>query len=723
VGRVYRFEDVEIDLPGFRVLKAGKAVPIEPKALNLLVFLVENPRRLIEKKELIDAVWGDAFVTENVLTRIIGQLRKALGDDVKEGRYIETVPTRGYRFIAEVTVEDDGEPQIGTQNPVTIPPIHPVSPSAPIGHPRRYAGLAVTSLLIVALVAVGVYVVRGPSNFEYLRVGAASQVTTTDGASFFPTLSPDGTRIAYTSDHGKGYEIFIRELAPGAQEVQLTSDGTGNFAPAWSPDGSLIAYSSRNRSGIWLIPAQGGTARKLTDFGARAAWSRDGQWIAFQSGGPGDFAADSIGILIPSTIWVIRADGSDARQVTRPGSPEGGQGVPSWSPDSRHIVFISDYAIWAIAVDGTGLVRLIPKAYRFFDPVYSPDGNSVVFGAATGGRNLYGLMQIRVSPGTSAPIGEPVQIMNVGATDIKQMNFSYDGRKLVYAALSMTSGIHSQAVSVAGDPVGQPISLFNCAGCRSTRPQYSPDGSKIAFDTGLGLAGVARPQVWVMNADGSGAQQLTFLPGGGIAPWWYPDSKRILFATHNDFSQVDVETRQRMVIAEVTKDISDLDFSSFSQDGKKVAFNVSRGGATNIWVMDLETKDLKQVTFDKESIGFPAWSPDGKVIAAQNQIGAENSIVIFPAEGGPITQLTPVQGEQWSHGWSPDGDKVLFAKVGDDGIWNVWSVSRSTKAQKQLTHYSNHNEFVRYPSMSPHGDRVVYEHTETTGNIWIADVK
>ena len=147
---------------------------------------------------------------------------------------------------------------------------------------------------------------------------------------------------------------------------------------------------------------------------------------------------------------------------------------------------------------------------------------------------------------------------------------------------------------------------------------------------------------------------------------------------------MDVETRQRKIVAEMPKDMIDLDFSSFSPDGRKAGFNISRGGATNIWVMDLETKDLKQVTFDKNSIGFPAWSPDGKFIAAQKQRGAENSIVIFPAEGGPITQLTPVHGQQWSHGWSPDGDKVLYAMLGEDGVWNVWSVSRSTKAPEAI---------------------------------------
>jgi TolB-like protein/DNA-binding winged helix-turn-helix (wHTH) protein len=67
-----------------------------------LIFLVENPSRLVERRELIDAVWGGAFVTDHVLNRAINQLRKALADDAKEPRYIETVPTRGYRFIAHV---------------------------------------------------------------------------------------------------------------------------------------------------------------------------------------------------------------------------------------------------------------------------------------------------------------------------------------------------------------------------------------------------------------------------------------------------------------------------------------------------------------------------------------------------------------------------------------------------------------------------------------------
>jgi serine/threonine protein kinase/Tol biopolymer transport system component len=106
---IYQFDDVRVDLGTFRVTKADSPVQLEPKALELLVFMIENRGRLIEKKELLDAVWGDAFVTENAMTRVIAQLRKALADDRNDPRYIETVPTRGYRFIAEVEQKEPRE--------------------------------------------------------------------------------------------------------------------------------------------------------------------------------------------------------------------------------------------------------------------------------------------------------------------------------------------------------------------------------------------------------------------------------------------------------------------------------------------------------------------------------------------------------------------------------------------------------------------------------------
>src|SRR5215470_13432844 len=103
---IYQFDDVRVDLNSFKVFKAGSVVHLEPKAFEVLLFLIENRGRLIGKQDLLDAVWKEAFVTENAMTRVIAQLRKALGDDSREAKYIETAPTRGYRFIPDVDVKE-----------------------------------------------------------------------------------------------------------------------------------------------------------------------------------------------------------------------------------------------------------------------------------------------------------------------------------------------------------------------------------------------------------------------------------------------------------------------------------------------------------------------------------------------------------------------------------------------------------------------------------------
>src|ERR1041384_287591 len=101
-AHIYQFDNVKVDAVNFRVWKADTTVQMEPKAFRVLLFLIENRGRLIEKRELLDAVWKETFVTENALTREIAQLRKALGESAREAKYIETVPTKGYRFVAEV---------------------------------------------------------------------------------------------------------------------------------------------------------------------------------------------------------------------------------------------------------------------------------------------------------------------------------------------------------------------------------------------------------------------------------------------------------------------------------------------------------------------------------------------------------------------------------------------------------------------------------------------
>jgi TolB-like protein/DNA-binding winged helix-turn-helix (wHTH) protein/Tfp pilus assembly protein PilF len=146
VGSVYEFDDVRVEPEAFRVLKAGHPVAIEPKAFDLLGFLIQHRGRLVEKQELLDAVWKDTTVTENAMTRVVAQLRKALGDPAAEPRYIETVPTRGYRFIAPVRLVD--APPAGAALPVPE-----TTPSAPEGTPATGPGRARPMWLVGALIA------------------------------------------------------------------------------------------------------------------------------------------------------------------------------------------------------------------------------------------------------------------------------------------------------------------------------------------------------------------------------------------------------------------------------------------------------------------------------------------------------------------------------------------------------------------------------------------
>jgi TolB-like protein/DNA-binding winged helix-turn-helix (wHTH) protein/Flp pilus assembly protein TadD len=147
---IFRFDRFQADDTEFRLLEYGVPVSLEPKALRLLLYLIQNPGRLVRKQELLDGVWGDATVTESALTRSVALLRKTLGDDSREPRFIETVPTAGYRFIAHIDTGVRDEP-VAVQ-PLASPEPDPKVPTPPKSHSRF--GLAVVVVVCLAAGAV-----------------------------------------------------------------------------------------------------------------------------------------------------------------------------------------------------------------------------------------------------------------------------------------------------------------------------------------------------------------------------------------------------------------------------------------------------------------------------------------------------------------------------------------------------------------------------------------
>src|SRR5258705_11274973 len=108
-GYLHRFGQFAMDSRKRTLSRADSPVSLTPKAFDVLLFLVQNPNRLVTKDELLQTVWGDTFVEEGNLTQYISHLRKALGDNSEDTRLIVTIARRGYQFTGNVTVTESAD--------------------------------------------------------------------------------------------------------------------------------------------------------------------------------------------------------------------------------------------------------------------------------------------------------------------------------------------------------------------------------------------------------------------------------------------------------------------------------------------------------------------------------------------------------------------------------------------------------------------------------------
>ena len=133
-ARIYRFDEFTLDVPARKLLRGGVATALPSRAFDALVYLLERREHLVQKNDLMDAVWADVVVTDDSLTHAISVLRRTLADERAHPKYIETVPRRGYRFIGVVRTDDAAattepnaepaapEPHIAQPTPTAEPP-------------------------------------------------------------------------------------------------------------------------------------------------------------------------------------------------------------------------------------------------------------------------------------------------------------------------------------------------------------------------------------------------------------------------------------------------------------------------------------------------------------------------------------------------------------------------------------------------------------------------
>jgi Tol biopolymer transport system component/DNA-binding winged helix-turn-helix (wHTH) protein len=377
-------------------------IQIEPRVMRVLLVLVEEPGGMVTRLRLLDEVWGDTVVGEEILTRAVSELRRVFGDSARQPRYIETIRHHGYRLIADVRPEEIA-PEAPPEAPPPVPeikpspartPAEPFSQSAPLVTKSRRPWLRYLTIA-AALVLLAVFGPRlldrdsrddvslGPE-----RPPTAIPLTSFPGRERFPALSPDGTRVAFTwaGPGGENIDIYIKQRN-SESTLRLTDDPGWAAWPAWSPDGQTVAYiqGTDSLNVICLVPSLGGAVRTLHDVAGWVEgldWSPDGKSLVFSA------SSDKTRSHL---LFILDVDDFAVNQIAVERSDPAGDFQPRFSPDGGTLAWIGldqtgrNGLFTAPATGGTATAVIMGMA-DLQGLAWSPDGGSLVYAAAPEGR-------------------------------------------------------------------------------------------------------------------------------------------------------------------------------------------------------------------------------------------------------------------------------------------------------------------------------------------------
>ncbi len=409
-------------------------------------------------------------------------------------------------------------------------------------------------------------------------------------------LGPPQDQILFVSRREGDRAIYLMN-AEGTNQTRLTRSRREEWNPAWSPDGTKIAFLS-NRD-VYGHP--------------EASMEPEHQWE-----------------VEPSEIYVMNADGSEQKRVTK---MEGHKGEPAWSPDGTKIAFdaspgtfLADTAIYLMNVDGGGLKRLTQSPLGRFevnvyspqgasvawieenrDPVWSPDGNRIAFVSGHGeGVEIYGM---------SADGSNATNLTQSRGGDWEPQ-WSPDGSKIAFS--SERAHTWRRTAGEAGGIVWASLDGEECADTSPILGSAAPQPQFAAYVS-------TYPDVFVMNADGSAPTALTRTNGEAWGPVWSPD-------------------------------------------GKQIAFNRNTAGlfTPQICVMNADGTGQRVVTSAPGHAAGPVWSPDGARLAFMREVGMDRDVWVMNADGSDPTNLTNSPKSDSDPQWRPRARGKAGASAGQE---------------------------------------------------------
>lgn len=638
IGHLHRFSDFTIDTEQKVLLRGETAIPLAPKVFETLLALVENHGRIVLKEDLMKRLWPDTFVEESNLTFNIQQLRKCLGDNARMPVFIETIPRRGYRFIADV------EP-LGIDHTEQTIDVSAAPRAMARSRARSWAFLAV---IAVAVAGVGLVfwtlARRGESSLANNRSdGKAARglklvELTATGQSRYVAISPDGKYVAYTRGNQNGVGIWVRQLASNANVEIITTDRVAGLM--FANTGDSLYFVKGNPSALYRVPLIGGVPTKLIDSPeGKFSISPDDSQIAFireaiNRDGQREFS-----------LRVANSDGSNERTLLVRAHP-GKLDVPVWSPDSQSIICAhgnsaagsQDVSLVAVNVN-TGEKKDL-SSYKFFVITkmgWSPDRKALIVSARAAAGIDNQLFRV------TYPGMEITQITE-GLTSYSDLSVATNAD---YAAASQST-LESHLWIGAGR---EPQNLKRITPALNNFC-WTPDGRIVYSTTASGNV-----DIWIMKPDGTGQKQLTANTGINGSPAISASSGYIVFVSNRTGSfqiwrmNLDGSNQTQLTHG------SAKNYPALSPDGKWVLFN-----STDDW-------HLSRVSIDGgESFQLtdfyaatPSVSPDGKTIACIGRNESKRQLLILPFEGGRPIKTLEFFGWISRIQWMNDGTTVMYA--------------------------------------------------------------
>lgn len=667
----YVFEEFELD-PAHRTFRAkGQEVHLPAKEFDTLLFFVENRGRILTKDEMMSAIWDDTFVEEGNLAQYVSRLRKILNTNGRS--YIQTIPKKGYRFDADVIIEAPHEPKAR----------------------RRTVWIPVIGFLCLALLSI--FIVLSRRQAPLPKEAESSPKTLTDGRQddetvewtsdnrirFYRYITPrrleawimnlDGSDphrevtpikdliVSIWSPDGK--KVFFMKEGDNKTTYLANSDGSNEIAlpllvgnSDWAPDSSKFVYETKfeGNAEIFLYTVATRQNVNLTHnkhFNADPSFSPDGKRIAFLSTVLGD----------NPDIYVMDVDGTNIRRLT---DHPAWDSYPIFTPDGTQILFLSNRDSDSLhpyvknVNDDTPPVRLGEwnGIQGFRSKYWSPDGTQIVFSTDSNGKDQIVLMDVELY--------KPKVFLSDSSADLQFPRVSLDGTKIAYQARKSN---HSVELRVTELETQKTSVLYttnpDLPPTFSLVPAWSPDGSKIVFSTKT----TGNADIYTINTDGTGLQQLTDDPAPDLTPSYSPDAKEIFFA--RDFYGVPRLFRMNADGSDARRvtDKSGYElFPAVSPDGRTLLFSGDRvdgrSKGLDIFSLDLSEPGNERIIISRPFHDVEAtYSPDGKKIVLVSESDGNQEIYLMNADGSGLLRLTRNKATDTSPTFSADGKSIIFS--------------------------------------------------------------